>query len=58
MREKQHKRQKTKKKKVIIELNIISSLELKKYFKKFFCLFGIFLIFTNIVLHSQRSLTK
>ena len=34
MREKKHKRQKTKKK-VIIELNIISSLELKKYLKSF-----------------------
>ena len=42
MREKQHKRQKTKKKKVIIELNIISSLELKKCLKSFFVYLAFF----------------
>ena len=35
MRGKKHKGKKTKKKKAIIELNIISSLELKKYLKSF-----------------------
>ena len=39
-----------------IEHNILAWIE--KILKKFFCLFGIFFIFTNTVLHSQRSLTK
>ena len=51
-------REKKTKKKVIIELNIISSLELKKYLKSFLFIWLFFFIFTNTVLHSQRSLTK
>ena len=52
------KDKKQQKRKVIIELNIISSLELKKYLKSFLFIWLFFFIFTNTVLHSQRSLTK
>ena len=39
-----------------IEHNILSRIE--KILKKFFVYLAFFFIFTNTVLHSQRSLTK
>ena len=54
MREKKHKRQKQKKRKVIIELNIISSLELKKYLKSF--LFIWLFLFSQILFYTHKDL--
>ena len=55
MREKKHKGKKTKKKKVIIELNIISSLELKKYLKSFLFIW-LFFLFSQILFYTHKDL--
>ena len=49
------KEKKTKKKKVIIELNIISSLELKKYLKSFLFIW-LFFLFSQILFYTHKDL--
>ena len=50
-------REKKTKKKVIIELNIISSLELKKYLKSFLFIW-LFFLFSQILFYTHNDLRQ